>query len=99
MDGRRAADERKERVRLRLGEGLSSVLSEFTITHGYADFSVQYNGGGIHIFGKKSYLTPFPSSDGRIDIRALTARKKPMTGCLRLAHPIYWRHGITGRRG
>jgi hypothetical protein len=40
-----------------------------------------------------------PSSDGRIDTRALTARKQPMTGCLRLAHPIYWRPGITGRRG
>jgi hypothetical protein len=39
-----------------------------------------------------------PSSDGLLDTRALTAREKPMTGCLRLAHQIYWRHGITGRR-
>jgi predicted nucleic acid-binding protein len=39
------------------------------------------------------------SLGGLRDTRALTARQKPITGCLRLALQIYWHHGITGRRG
>jgi hypothetical protein len=52
----------------------------------------------LYFKGKRCQV-PFLPPDGLIDTRALTARKKPLTGCLRLAHPIYWRHGITGRRG